>query len=1122
VRSVVEGGFASDLNFGTVPRPLRYSGVWSNGMTMQIATRTARQRPQFRAALGAALVIAALAGFVPQAAGALSARLKSALVVVGGIARIPDGAVALGPLGSARSVSLGIAIEPARPAALAAYAAAVSTAGNPFFHRYLSASTFDSDFAPSLSTVTRLESSLRAIGFHVGALPADRLLLPVSASVHVVDHALHTNLVKYRLASGAIGWSASVAPELPRSVAAGISSVVGLDDLTRSSTSISHEDREGNLGTGGFAHAAVSSSPGACGEASGAARRSGGWTEADIAQAYGLSGLYAKGDLAAGQTIGIFELEPFLMSDVATFDRCVFGDSHTSRISLQKLDGFDLSGPGEGEAALDVEEISALAPDARILVYEAPNTTFGALDEYAAMVSQDQANVLSTSWGECEQALQVGAPDATQLENTLFEEAAIQGQTVFASAGDDGSDDCANTPFSSGTPVAPYLSVDDPGGQPYVTSVGGTSLLSDHQPLGADGETVWNDGTSGGAGGGGLSSLWSIPAWQSGLGVPGLAASGARETPDVSASANPSHGTTVYISSPSSSGSGQLLLESKRAVDSTGSWGTIGGTSAAAPIWAAVTAEIAGSGVAGTSCAALSITAGGPDLGFLAPELYAVAASEYSVSFNDIVKGDNDVFGLDKGYEAGPGYDLASGLGSPDVTNGSSPGLAAYVCAAATGSTLTPPLEPAIASLSPTSGPAGGGNTLVVQLASALPSGATVQAEIGASRAAVLAASGSTVDLLVPASVVTAAAPAFAGAGPARVTLTVSTPSGTVSTSASGTDTYQYLDESGNARTPTVTGIGPSAGSPEGGNVVTIYGSDLAASPDAVSFGGRASDSVQVLSSSELRVVVPAETSATACSTGIGFYPTTTCQVEVVVTNADGTSPPAAILPAISGPIVFSPMGVVEPTPGTEVDPSATEYDYSVPPVITAVSPRYANPVGGQPVTITGSGFNFDTFYWVNFGPIAATQSEQVKITYLSNTKVRIAPPDGPRSEPSVLRGGVSIQSGGGVSNVERFGYAGVPKVIALSSHEGPTSGGAILRVSATKALGTISVDFVTATGRDRAVQIIRATRVREHDNVVTVRTPRTSARTVNVELCTAAGCSRAAPSRDTYVFGRP
>ena len=280
----------------------------------------------------------------------------------------------------------------------------------------------------------------------------------------------------------------------------------------------------------------MTASPGACAAATDAAKRSDGWTEADLAQAYGLTGLYGKGDLASGQTIGIFELEPFLMSDVASFDRCIFGESHTSQISVQKLDGFSLSGPGEGEAALDVEEISAMAPAADIVVYEAPNTTFGALDEYATMIAQDKANIISTSWGECEQALALGAPDSTELENTLFEEAATQGQTFFASAGDDGSDDCANTPFSSGSPVAPYLSVDDPGAQPYVVSVGGTSLVSDRQPLGPNSETVWNDGENAGSGGGGLSELWSMPEWQATSGVAGLATSGAAETPDVSAS----------------------------------------------------------------------------------------------------------------------------------------------------------------------------------------------------------------------------------------------------------------------------------------------------------------------------------------------------------------------------------------------------------------------------------------------------------------------------------------------------------------------------------------------------------------------------------------------------------
>ena len=336
----------------------------------------------------------------------------------------------------------------------------------------------------------------------------------------------------------------------------------------------------------------------------------------------------------------------------------------------------------------------------------------------------------------------------------------------------------------------------------------------------------------------------------------------------------------------------------------------------------------------GTSCAALPSTAGGPDLGFLAPELYAVAASEYSASFNDIVKGNNDVFGLGKGYEAGPGYDLASGLGSPDVTNGASPGLAAYVCAAATGTAITPPLAAsdrgAVASIGSLER---GEHRSRFNLPRHCHPGPRCRRRSEPREQRFWPSSGSSVDLLVPASVVTAAAPAFAAAGPARVTLTISTPNGTVSTGASGAATYQYLDETGTSRAPTVSGIGPSAGSPEGGNVVTVYGSDFASSSDAVSFGGRAGPSPSRFSAtpncvswSRPRAPRP------RARPGPGFYPATTCQVEVVVTNADGTSPPTTILPAISGPIVFSPMGVVEPAPGTEVAPSCNRVRLQRPP----------------------------------------------------------------------------------------------------------------------------------------------------------------------------------------------
>ena len=187
-----------------------------------------------------------------------------------------------------------------------------------------------------------------------------------------------------------------------------------------------------------------------------------------------------------------------------------------SRLQTVPVDGGQQTGLGSGEAMLDIEDISAVAPKATIYVYEAPNTEYGATDEYNTIVSQDKAKVISTSWGVCEQSEQVGQPGVQALENVIFEEAAAQGQSTFAAAGDDGSDDCAGL---GSTPVSPLLSVDDPGSQPFVTSVGGTTIDNATQP---PAERVWNDGAVGGAGGGGISDSWTAPVWQQHPGVPGI------------------------------------------------------------------------------------------------------------------------------------------------------------------------------------------------------------------------------------------------------------------------------------------------------------------------------------------------------------------------------------------------------------------------------------------------------------------------------------------------------------------------------------------------------------------------------------------------------------------------
>jgi subtilase family serine protease len=289
------------------------------------------------------------------------------------------------------------------------------------------------------------------------------------------------------------------------------------------------------------------------------------------------------------------------------------------------------------EDVLDIEDVIGLVPRANVLVYEGPNSDQGAYDTYAKIVSQDAAKVISTSWGICEAAAQTASVGTPAAENVLYQEAAVQGQSIFAAAGDSGAADCGGT---IKTPT-----VDDPASQPYVTGVGGTSLsLGPPQT-----ETVWNDGSGGGASGGGVSSLWSEPSYQSGFAVPqtrvacGGGSFSCREVPDVSADADQNTGYAVFWS---------------------GRWTAVGGTSAAAPTWASLLALTEES----SSC-------GGAPLGFLNPLLYRADAASPAADFYDVTSGNNTYGKVTTGWSAGTGYDMPSGLGTPHGAN-----LAASMC----------------------------------------------------------------------------------------------------------------------------------------------------------------------------------------------------------------------------------------------------------------------------------------------------------------------------------------------------------------------------------------------------------------------------------------------------------
>jgi kumamolisin len=269
----------------------------------------------------------------------------------------------------------------------------------------------------------------------------------------------------------------------------------------------------------------------------------------------------------------------------------------------------------DGEVALDVQVAGAGAPAATLAVYFAANTDQGFVDAITQAV-HDTANkpsVMSISWGAAETQW---TGQAVTAMTSAFQDAAEAGVSVFAASGDglasDGVDDGA-------------AHVDFPASSPWVVGCGGTSLRTSGSAL--DGETVWN--SNGAGAGGGISTLFAVPAYQAGVTLPPSANKGAatgRGVPDVAADADPNTGYRVVVG-------GQAQV--------------IGGTSAAAPLWAGLFA--------------LVNAAAGKPVGQPHATLYARASA-----FNDVTSGDNKVSGV--GYSAGPGWDACTGLGTPKAS----------------------------------------------------------------------------------------------------------------------------------------------------------------------------------------------------------------------------------------------------------------------------------------------------------------------------------------------------------------------------------------------------------------------------------------------------------------------
>lgn len=325
---------------------------------------------------------------------------------------------------------------------------------------------------------------------------------------------------------------------------------------------------------------------------------------------------------ARDQIMGVVELDGYIKSDIEAYAKHAGLPQPTlTDIYVGGYDGRIIDKDAQVEVTMDIQLMHAIAPDAKeIRVFATENDSDGLMslwNEIANPSLGDKALVktISCSWGIAERYM---SPSELYAEHKLFQQMAAQGQTVFAAAGDDGAYDDGK-----------HLGTDDPASQPYVVGVGGTSLYTNRNGVYGM-ETAWDDG------GGGISACWPIPAYQKGLiQKASFGSTTHRNVPDVASNADPATGHLVYVN---------------------GEWQSVGGTSAAAPIWAAFYA------IVNQARADLEIA----PIGFLLPHLYHVASQApgtgaSAIGLHDVLTGNNGY------YPSVVGFDNSTGWGSFDA-----------------------------------------------------------------------------------------------------------------------------------------------------------------------------------------------------------------------------------------------------------------------------------------------------------------------------------------------------------------------------------------------------------------------------------------------------------------------
>jgi subtilase family serine protease len=540
-------------------------------------------------------------------------------VLLGHVPPAVSGLKPVGRLAGTNRLSLEIGLPLRNTQELTNFLQCLYNPTHPLYHHYLTPSQFTSNFGPTELEYGKVRSFAEAHGFVVANAYSNRVLLDVTASVADIEDAFRITMRIYQHPTEARTF---YAPDSDPSVDSTltVSGISGLDNyaLPRpvSQQRKLHGKKDGAI-------PAIGSGQG------------GAYMASDIRAAY-VPGVTLTG---SGQKLALVEFDSYYANDILAYEASngipdvpltnVLVEAGTGDYSYYPQPGYSGIPGAVDEVSLDIEMAMAMAPGlSQILVYEgsSPLQYCGAVLSRIAI--DDLATQISCSWGW---GLGANYPYGRATEG-IIQQFAAQGQSFFIGSGDWGAYWDNEHGFAD-------VGHDWLLTSPYATLTGGTTLTTTAPGGSWSSEQVWNEGEGVGISSGSISSSYAIPFWQQGIDMSSSGGSTTmRNTPDVAMVAE---GIFAIANN------GQISLDA-------------GGTSAAAPLWAGLTALV-------NQQASMQ---GQPPVGFLNPALYAIGtSSNYALCFHDITVGNNTNSYCPTNFLAVPGYDLCTGLGTPIGSN---------------------------------------------------------------------------------------------------------------------------------------------------------------------------------------------------------------------------------------------------------------------------------------------------------------------------------------------------------------------------------------------------------------------------------------------------------------------